>query len=139
MTGRKTPLDSLRGRYRRNILIVGSEDATETVLREVRSSLEGPIKTCVLPGPLSLPDLRCGALILRNVSALSSSQQSDLMEWLESGPCMPVVSVSSSPLFPLVGAGGFSDRLYYRLNMILEDADTALSPATGEFRPNLFA
>jgi hypothetical protein len=38
--------------------------------------------------------------------------------------------VSSSSIHALVAGGTFSERLYYRLNIILEDAETALGTAS---------
>ena len=117
-------LEILRNRssHHPNILIVGSEFAAESALQGLRPLFAGPTHTCVLPGPLRFPRAGCAALILRNVGALNTEQQAELWKWLESGPRVPVVSVSSSSVFPLVTSGSFSARLYYRLNVILEDA-----------------
>jgi hypothetical protein len=116
-------LDILRDRDRHpNILIVGSEGAAESALQGLSPLFTGPLHTCVLPGPLDLPRPGCAALILRNVGALNTEQQAELWHWLESGRQVPVVSISPSSVFPLVANGNFSARLYYRLNIILEDA-----------------
>jgi hypothetical protein len=117
-------IDIVRDRYRHqpNILIVGSEPVAELALQGLSPLFTGPTHTCVLPGPLDLPRAGCSALILRNVDALNTEQQAELWRWLESGVQVPVVSVSSSSVFPLVTSGNFSARLYYRLNIILEDA-----------------
>ena len=117
-------VDIVRDRYRYhpNILIVGSERVAESTLQGLSPLFAGPTHTCILPGPLDLPRAGCAALILRNVDALNTEQQAELWRWLESGLQVPVVSVSSSSVFPLVTSGSFSARLYYRLNIILEDA-----------------
>jgi len=127
------PLAVLRDEYRcvLNILIVGSAAAVETALQGLSALIAGPIDTRVLPGPLlQLPRADCAALILHNVGALTNEQQVELLQWLDSSPQVPVVSVSSSSVFPLVGNGTFSERLYYRLNMILEDEDTGFGVAS---------
>jgi hypothetical protein len=107
-----------------NVLIISSEGA-ETALQALSPLFAGATETCVLPGPLRLPGEGCVALILRNVAALNPEQQSELLDWLESDQGVPVVSVSSSSVFTLVANGGFNDRLYYRLNVILEEADAS--------------
>ena len=92
---------------------------------------DAPADIRLLPGPLlPLPRANCAALILRNVEALTAEQQMELSRWLDSRPGVPVVSVTSSSVFPLVGNGTFSERLYYRLNMIVEDAVTGVGTAS---------
>ena len=126
-------LEVMRDQYRcvPNILIVGSEGAAETALQELSFMFAGPTDTRVLPGPLlPLPRANCAALILRNVESLTPEQQMQLSRWLDSRPGVPVVSVTSSSVFPLVGDGTFSAPLYYRLNMIVEDALTGAGTAS---------
>ena len=104
--------------YRPNILIVGSERSAEAKLERLGPLLMGSVHNCRLPGPLHLPDAGHAALILRNVGALDSDQQSALLEWLETGGRGPVVSLNSSSLYDRVLAGVFSEPLYYRLNIV---------------------
>jgi len=106
-----------------NILIVGSESAAEKALQRLDALRTGPVATCALPGPLRFPDPGCVALVLRSVGALNPEQQAELSRWLEENPQVPVVSLSSSSLYALVVAGKFSERLYYRLNMVVEEVD----------------
>ena len=114
-----------------NILIVGSEGAAETALQELSFTFAGPTDVRVLPGPLlPLPRADCAALILRNVESLTNVQQMELSQWLDSRPGVPVVSVTSSSVFRLVADGTFSGPLYYRLNMIVEDALTGMGTAS---------
>ena len=110
----------LQHKFRPNILIIGSERAAESILDGICPLLDGPIERCELPGPLRLPET--GALILRNVGALLSEQQSELLQWLDRAPGVPVLSVNASPLFAQVQNGMFSQQLYYRLNTVLEQA-----------------
>ena len=114
-----------------NVLIVGSESAAETALQELGFMFDGPADIRVLPGPLvPLPRADCVVLILRNVESLTRVQQMELSQWLDSRPGVPVVSVTSSSVFRLVGDGTFSAPLYYRLNMIVEDAVTGAGTAS---------
>ena len=126
-------LEVIRDEYRYvpNILIVGSEGAAETALQQLSFMFAGPADIRVLPGPLlPLPRANCAVLILRNVQSLTPEQQMELSQWLDSRPGVPVVSVNSSSVFPLVADGTFSDRLYYRLNMIVEDEVTGVGTAS---------
>jgi Sigma-54 interaction domain len=116
--------DEISGPYRFNILIVGPERAAEAELQRLRPLLPGSVHTCRLPGPLHLPKAGGAALVLRNVGALDPEQQTQLSQWLESGEHGPVVSLHSSSLFDRVREGAFSEQLYYRLNIVLETADT---------------
>ena len=115
----------LQHKFRPNILIIGSELAAESILSGICPLLDGPIERCDLPGPLRLPET--GALILSNVGALVSEQQNQLMQWLDRAPGVAVLSVNASPLFAQVENGMFSQRLYYRLNTVLEHVDTPAS------------
>jgi sigma-54-interacting transcriptional regulator len=87
------------------------------------------VRTCGRP-LRRLPRADCAALILKTWGALTEAQQEELSQWLDSGPRVTVVSVSSSSLFSQVENGTFSERLYYRLNTILEDEDTAFGTAS---------
>jgi transcriptional regulator of aromatic amino acid metabolism len=59
-----------------------------------------------------------GTLIVREVDALDSRQQRLLLESLEASARVQVISIASSPVYPLVQSGKFADALYYRLNVI---------------------
>jgi hypothetical protein len=115
----------LQPRYRPNILIIGSGHAAEEILDGIQQTLEGPIETRVLPRPLDLPDGDCRVLVLRNVGDLDEAQQAELMTWIEGNPNVAVVSMNRTSLYALVTKGKFSERLYYRLNTVLEDASPA--------------
>jgi DNA-binding NtrC family response regulator len=119
----------LQRRYRPNILIIGSGQAAEDILDGIEQTLEGTIETRILPGPLDLPDDGCGVLVLRNVGDLGEEQQTELMTWIERSPDVPVVSMHRSSLYILVTKGKFSERLYYRLNTVLEDASPGFRAA----------
>jgi hypothetical protein len=109
----------LRGADMPNVLVIGPPDATEAAVERITTELGGVIETRQFPGPLALGARIPTALILREVGALNRSQQIDLLNWLDSSPRIPIVSLHSTPLFDLVRSGAFSDQLYYRLNTIL--------------------
>jgi hypothetical protein len=108
---------SLVLRQRRSTLIVGPVSATEAALRTLGSSLTGPV-TCWQSGAnLVLPS--GGTLVLRNVSDLTSTEQSALRDWLEQDHRRThVIATASRSVVPLVERGLFSDVLYYRLNLV---------------------
>jgi transcriptional regulator of acetoin/glycerol metabolism len=119
----------LQRRYRPNILIIGSGQAAQDILDGIRRTLEGSIETRELPGALNLPNGDCGALILHSVGDLTEAQQLELTAWVEKTPTVPVVSTHRTSLYVLVTKGKFSERLYYRLNTVLEDASPGFRTA----------
>lgn len=76
---------------------------------------------------LMLPQAgQTGTLLLHNVGALSLLDQRYLIEWLErAAGRTQVVSLTPVPLLPLVQAGTFLPRLYYRLNTVCVDLNIA--------------
>jgi DNA-binding NtrC family response regulator len=72
---------------------------------------------------LMLPQAaQTGTLLLHNVGSLSLLDQRYLIEWLERAAGQTqVVSTTPMPLLPLVHAGTFLARLYYRLNTVCVD------------------
>lgn len=72
---------------------------------------------------LMLPQAaQTGTLMLHNVGDLSLHDQRYLIEWLERAAGQTqVVSTTLTPLLPLVQAGTFLARLYYRLNTVCVD------------------
>ena len=108
-----------------NVLLQGSEEATESVVLLLEPYLRRPVRW--IPGQtrFSLPGGECGALVVRNAASLSRKEQDDLLRWLDHGEVKQVVSTNVEPLFPLVGRGLFDERLYYRLNVVLLSLDPA--------------
>ena len=60
-----------------------------------------------------------GALILEEVSTLTTEDQTRLLAHLDAGPRTQIVSTSEHSLFTLVVRGLFNAALYYRLNVVL--------------------
>jgi hypothetical protein len=103
---------------RANLLLVGSESATRATLTAIKPYLVRPHWRCKAKNGLSLP-LQKGTLILYGVAALGSEQQALFFRWLEEAPeRIQVVSVTDTPIFPLVEQGTFLADLYYRLNVM---------------------
>ena len=70
--------------------------------------------------PFKRPPRETATLILQDVAALGAADQNRLREWLqEPTQHAQVVSMSATPVFPLVVRGLFDATLYYRLNVML--------------------
>jgi len=107
-----------------NVLIEGSELAIDTAIDDLRQWLSGPVYMCSLPGPLVLPTVVTGALLLRDVGALAPVQQDALLRWMEVPTRrVQVVTATSTRLFSRVEDGTFRESLYYLLNIVLEYMD----------------
>jgi len=103
-----------------NVLIEGTEDATDAVLRQLQPHIREPIASHQPPATLDLPSGEIRALILKNAAALSSYQQRHLLAWMqETGSRTRIISTSPRSLFTLVESGCFDAALYYRLNVLL--------------------
>jgi len=105
---------------RHNVLLEGPAAATDAVLSLMQSQFREPIRWRKTHEAVTLPDGETGALILRNITALSADDQSRLLEWMgHCGSQTQVVSTSVRPVFAQVTRGLFDEALYYRLNLML--------------------
>ena len=60
-----------------------------------------------------------GTLVIREVDTLDRAQQEQFFAWLDRYAAgVQVISVTDRPLFPLVLADVFLEKLYYRLNVV---------------------
>jgi len=110
---------SLRA-HRQNVLMQGPVASTDAVLRLLRPHIREPILWNRPERPLRLQTEGTGALVLREVAALSTGDQTRLLEWLAGpGSHTQVVSTTAHSLFTLVSRGVFDSALYYRLNAVL--------------------
>jgi hypothetical protein len=111
-----------------NLLLVIPPGTNATLTDLLVSELVQPIITWRPGEPLVLPNgTQTGTLILREVGALSLPDQRRLLEWLERAAGQTqVVSTTAAPLTPLVQAGAFLARLYYRLNTVCVDVSVTL-------------
>jgi len=101
------------------MLIEGPESVTETVLTLLKPHLRAPVVWTGSQSPFEFPADPCGALVLRDVTALGRQEQLRLLAWLNAPrDRTQVVSTTAHPLFPWVVRGHFDEALYYRLNVI---------------------
>jgi sigma-54-interacting transcriptional regulator len=110
---------------RQNVLVEGSGAATNAALLLLAPLLRDPI---VWGGTdsLQLPAGQAGALILKDVAALSDVDQARLLAWIGGeGSRTQILSTSTHPLFAAVACGRFEHALYYRLNVILLRLESA--------------
>ena len=105
-----------------NLLIVVPE-GTNGFAELLMADLATPVVAWRPGERLMLPQAaQTGTLLLHNVGALSLHDQRYLVEWLErAAGRTQVVSTTPVPLLPLVQAGTFLARLYYRLNTVCVD------------------
>ena len=106
-------------RTRPNMLVTGSGAAVDAFIHAVTPSLRAPVQS--LAGGTLPPRLPAdGTLILRDVDTLAGDQQQRLVRWLDEPQHghTQVISITATSLYLLVAAGMFSDRLYYRLNVV---------------------
>jgi sigma54-dependent transcription regulator len=105
---------------RLNVLLEGPAIATNAVLRLLQPHLPEPIRWHQPQRALTLPSVETGALILKDVTALSLDDQRRLLDWIvRTGSQTQIVSTTDRPLFALVTRGLFDEALYYRLNLML--------------------
>jgi sigma54-dependent transcription regulator len=103
-----------------NVLLEGSAAATDAALLLLHPHLRPPVTWCQPGAPVQLPNRDAGAIVLRDVGALSASDQARLLAWTRlSRSRTQIVSTTEGPLFALVVRGLFNETLYYRLNIML--------------------
>jgi hypothetical protein len=112
------------GITRVNLLLTGVEDVVRNILETILIDLETPIASWYPGERLVLPPVaRTGTMVLHDVGAMNHEDQLRLLEWSEQAAGRTqIVSTAPTPLMPLVRAGVFNDRLYYRLNTVFVDA-----------------
>jgi hypothetical protein len=105
---------------RLNLLLEGPAAATDAAVLRLRPYLREPCVSTCSEAPLELPEAAKGALILRNVAALTAGEQGQLLAWLQgAGMRAQVISTTEQALFALVTQGLFDATLYYHLNVLL--------------------
>jgi hypothetical protein len=105
-----------------HILLVGPHAAADRAVGLMRPHLRRPIVSWSPRDASTLPTECRGTLLIPAIDAATSEQQSHLCTWLDARTgIVQVLSISVTPLFPLVTDGAFLDRLYYRLNQVYVD------------------
>ena len=122
------------GMPRVNLLLTGVDGVIWDILETILMDLQTPIASWYPGERLVLPAVaRRGTMILHDVGAMNHEDQLRLLEWSEQAAGKTqIVSTAPTPLIPLVRAGMFNDRLYYRLNTVLVDATAPSSPSQVE-------
>lgn len=108
-------------RTKANLLVIGPEclvmDVISRVIAHLPANIVGPCEAGRLP--LSLLLLPPGAVVFRDVDKLDADGQALLFDWLEHASAERQIICTASPLLlPLVHAGAFDRRLFYRLNTV---------------------
>ena len=111
---------------RPNILVIGRAEFVESTVLALVAELPGPV-TYLRPNapPPAYADAQ--VLVVPDVAALSTDRQREWLTWLgDLNVRRPqIVATSDVPIYPLVRRDEFSGVLYYRLNTILLDVQTA--------------
>jgi hypothetical protein len=105
-----------------NVLVVGSSADVDRTFELMYPHLRTPIVAWVPRETRDLPAASYRTLVIRDVEAMDSTQQENLVALIcRVSADVQIVSTSKTPLFPLVERGEFLDRLYYQLNIVYLD------------------
>ena len=107
-------------RTKANLLVIGPEYFVTNVIRRILVDLPANFVSPCAAGrlPLSLQLLPPGTLVFRDIDELDADGQALLFDWLESASADRQIVCTATSLLPLVNAGAFDPRLYYRLNTV---------------------
>jgi hypothetical protein len=106
-------------RPRPNLLVLCTREDIELVVTRMMAVCSGPVYACGQTGELSLPEETNGTLLLWDVARLTFSEQMKLQDWIAAhSATAQVISITSSPLLPLVEDGQFLEGLFYRINVV---------------------
>jgi hypothetical protein len=109
-------------RPRQHFLVRCEPDRVSGVAAQVAMFATPPVRSCRLPGRLELPPDKQGTLLLHDVAALDIRDQIALYDWLgTSATDLRVISVTTSPVAPLVAQGTFLEGLFHRLGAVQFD------------------
>ena len=123
-----------------NTLLIGSEAAVNAVITEHLPYFRAPIVDWH-PRAAEEPTIAAGTLVVRDIDTLDRAQQHQFFAWLDRYAAgVQVISVTEAPLYSMVLAGAFLEKLYYRLNVVcLPLSSQSDAPAVGEAFPLLTA
>ena len=121
---------------RPNILVIGRADFVASAVSALVAELPGPVSYLAPNAPPPAGDDDAEMLVVPDVSSLSQDRQREWVRWLSDADVRhpQIVATSEVPLYPLVKSDQFSGILYYRLNTILLDMQTADGRQAGKFR-----
>jgi hypothetical protein len=109
------------GGLRVNVLILGAvtSEQRDDALGELRAAAGRhswrPSRTTPFELPIDDPS---SIVVINQVEDLSTDDQQALLQWLDQHCDTMVLSFATNEMFRLVTNGTFSDRLFYRLNII---------------------
>jgi hypothetical protein len=108
---------------RPNLLVTCGDVEIEAITTHLMTFCAPPFHVCGLPGTLQLPPAARGTLFLEGVRGLSLRQQIVLNDWIGAGRGeVQIVSMTTTPLWPLVEHGEFLEGLFFRLNVVCLEA-----------------
>ncbi len=112
-------------------LLIGSAAQAAAAVEWLSQDLRAPLVHWD-PSAVAEPPAATGTLLIWGVDTLNQAQQARLLAWMDRhiGE-VQVVSVARDPVFPLVLAGTFFNRLYYRLNTVYLPFTDALCDDAG--------
>ena len=115
-----------------NALLEGPQATTRSALVLLVPYLSQPVVWRRPGEALELEADPCRTLIVEDVGALDRQEQSRLSGWLDgAGRRVQVLSTNTDALFSLVTRGGFDERLYYRLSIMLVQCRVLRGPSSG--------
>jgi len=109
------------GGLRVNFLILGAvtSEQQDEALDELRAAVGRDSWRSSRTTPFELPsDDPSSIVVINQVEDLSTDDQQALLGWLDQHRDAMLLSFASNGMFELVTDGRFSDRLFYRLNII---------------------
>jgi hypothetical protein len=123
---RLTELAAMLRRTRPNVLVVGPSADADRTFDVMYPFLRTPIVPWAPRNVRELPGGSYRTLLVRDIDALSGSQQEELIALVcRLGADLQIISTARTPIFPLVEQGRFLDRLYYQLNVVYLDLTDA--------------
>jgi Sigma-54 interaction domain len=106
-----------------NVLFVGPDDATRALIRAYQPDLARPVVS-LSPGygHLFSDPTDVETLICYDIASFTAAEQERLMDRLDrAAGRVQVITTASQPMLPMISAGLFIQRLYYRLNTFYVD------------------
>ena len=110
------------------MLLIGPRRSTDDLIRHMQPRLARPVIEVACDAGVKTTGLDdAGTVVLQDIADLGPADQQVLLRWLEKKAAQRplVISTSSRGLYLLVGAGRFSEHLYYRLNSVYLDCTNA--------------
>ena len=100
-----------------NVLLIGADARHDRALAELLDTSRPPVWHCD-GARFALPAESVGTLLLRNPTSLRAGEQRALLNWATNHVTVQIITVTPTPLYPLVQAATFLDDLYYWLNVV---------------------